>query len=276
MSESTEWKLLAFEGGMAEAYELFFVPVLFGPWAHKLVNLAAPKAGERVLDLACGTGIVARAAAQSVSHLGKAAGVDTSPLMLDVAGRVSTGIVPPIEWREGSALAIPYPDASFDLVLCQAALMFFAEPKATREMFRVLAPGGRILLTVWRSIEYCLGQRALVEALERHVSKEAADWLRSPFSLGNPQEIRELLLAGGFSDIHLRLEVELTRVDSVESWVNIQASTTPLGEQVARLDERARESFLQEIRAATAAYADDDGLAMPQEAYVATAYKPAG
>jgi ubiquinone/menaquinone biosynthesis C-methylase UbiE len=117
------------------------------PWAQLLVDAAAVAKGERVLDLACGTGLVARVAAQRVGPKGHVIGIDLNPAMIGVAQSL-----PPadIEWREGSALAIPLPDESVVVVLCQQGLQFFPDKAlALREMQRVLVRGGRVALSVW-------------------------------------------------------------------------------------------------------------------------------
>ena len=107
----------------AEAYEARFVPALFAEWAPHLVELAGVAPGQAVLDVACGTGIVARTAADTLEGAGRVVGLDLNEAMLAVARRVR----PDIEWRQGDAASLPFPDGSFDTVLCQMALMFFPD-----------------------------------------------------------------------------------------------------------------------------------------------------
>ncbi len=123
----------------AAVYEEFFVPALFQEWAYRVADAVPLRPGDRVLDVACGTGVLARAVAARVSPGGSVAGLDMNPGMLTVAGRVA----PAIAWRQGAAESLPYADASFDAVVSQFGLMFFADRQtALREMMRVLAPGG--------------------------------------------------------------------------------------------------------------------------------------
>ena len=272
MSQHIEGQIVQFESNMAEAYDTFFVPVLFAPWATKLIDFAAIEAGENVLDLACGTGIVARLASQRVGDSGSVVGLDVNPAMLDVARRSSMGIAPPIEWREGSATDMPLPDASFDVVLCQASLMYFPEPHATQEMHRVLAPGGRLALSVWRPIEYSPGWRAMANALETHVSDEVGAMMRSPFSFGDAEHVRDVIREGGFSHVHIRLDGDMVRYPSVEEFVRIQAVSSPIGDFVDQLEDAARQALVEEIRLELGSYMDDDGLAFPIEAYLAVAH----
>src|SRR5712664_1454339 len=113
-------------GSGPEIYERHMVPAIFGPWAVDLVKLAALIPGERVLDVACGTGIVARLAAERVGPMGRVIGLDLNAGMLTVARSASAG-TENIEWREGNATALPFADKTFELVLCQQGLQFFPD-----------------------------------------------------------------------------------------------------------------------------------------------------
>jgi SAM-dependent methyltransferase len=148
MSKQMDWT--AYGGSAAETYERHMVPAIFGPWAEDLLALAMPAPGERVLDVACGTGVVARLVAQRVAPTGTVVGLDLNPGMLAVA-RTLPLPQGEIQWREGNVSAMPFPDASFDLALCQQGLQFFPDrPAALREVRRVLEPRGRLALSVWR------------------------------------------------------------------------------------------------------------------------------
>lgn len=143
------------EGSGPEAYQRYLVPIMFAPWARNLVDLVAPRTGERVLDVACGTGVVARCAAIHVGDEGTVVGLDVNDGMLQVARATSSGIRPAIEWRTGSATDMPLPDGSFDVAFCLQGLQFFGDRSAAlREMHRVLVPEGRLALAVWRPIEF--------------------------------------------------------------------------------------------------------------------------
>src|SRR5690606_33009557 len=134
----------------AEAFETHFVPALFAEWAPRVADAAGLQTGHRVLDVACGTGVLAREAARRVGPQGFVWGLDLDDGMLTVAGRRA----PEIEWRQGTAESLPYADRSFDAVVSQFGLMFFPDrTKALREMQRVLRPGGRIGVAVWDSLE---------------------------------------------------------------------------------------------------------------------------
>ena len=148
----------------AEVYEEFFVPALFRQWVQPVADAADIRAGDRVLDVACGTGILARHAATRVGAAGSVCGVDINEGMLAVARREA----PEIEWRKGAAEALPFADDGFDAVVSQFGLMFFADQaKAIREMRRVLRPGGRLAVAVWDSLANTPGYAAMTALLQR-------------------------------------------------------------------------------------------------------------
>src|SRR2546428_5737604 len=223
--QSDRWQV---SGTAPEIYEKHLVPALFGPWAHTLLKLASPMPGRRVLDLACGTGTVARHAADLVGPTGRVVGLDISAGMLAVARSIPspTGR---IEWKEADALSIPFPDGSFDIVTCQLGLQFFPDrAKAVREMKRVLVPNGRLAILVWRPIRYSPGFGALEQALEHHAGSKAAEWMRSPFSLGNAQELRNLLQNAGFLNTTIKIGIGTVRFQSVDQFVSLYTKGTPL------------------------------------------------
>jgi SAM-dependent methyltransferase len=179
---------LADQVAAATAYEQFFVPALFRQWGPRVVSAARIRHGDEVLDVACGTGVLARAAAE-VAGPGSVTGIDLNPAMLAVAGQTA----PSISWREGSAESLPFPDASFDAVLSQFGLMFFGDrPAALREMWRVLRPGGRLAVAVWAALEDTPAYAMEVAILERIAGKPAADALRAPFALGDRRTLAAL------------------------------------------------------------------------------------
>ena len=173
MSQQGQWQVA---GSAPEVYERELVPAVFGVWAPILVELAQPRPSERVLDVACGTGIVARIAATRVGPGGTVVGIDLNPGMLSVARSVASPdprSAEQLQWQEASADKLPFPDGSFNVVYCQLGLQFFPDrPAALREMHRVLGAEGRLALMVWRGIHESLGFAVLAEALERQVGQE--------------------------------------------------------------------------------------------------------
>jgi SAM-dependent methyltransferase len=178
----------------ATAYEALFVPALFGPWAPIVADSARIKTGDRVLDIACGTGVLAREAAARTGQMGHVAGLDPHAGMLAVARNLS----PAIDWRDGTAEALPFPDRSFEVVVSQFGLMFFTDrDKAIREMLRVMVAGGRCAVAVWDAIENAPPFAVLVALLDRIAGKAAGDALRAPFALGDRRALAALFSGAG-------------------------------------------------------------------------------
>jgi SAM-dependent methyltransferase len=190
----------------AEAYEQCLVPAIFEPWARRALQARPPAPGDRVLDVACGTGIGARLAARIVGPGGSVVGVDVDDGMLAVA-RTTRGHTAeaPIEWRHASALELPGPAREFDYLLCLEGLQFFPDRSAAlREMRRVLRPGGVLVGTVWGPLEQNPAYHALAEGLRRFVSEEAGRL--PPFALPDADAIRAVVRAAGFGDPRVTLE----------------------------------------------------------------------
>jgi ubiquinone/menaquinone biosynthesis C-methylase UbiE len=163
----------------ANAYESLFVPALFEQWTRLIADAARVGAGQRVLDVACGTGVLARDLAGRVGASGSVTGLDPSAGMLAVARERA----PNVDWRRGTAESLPFEAGSFDAVVSQFGLMFFTDPpRAVGEMLRVLKPGGRLAVAVWGAIENNPLYEAEVELLARLAGRPAADALRAPFA----------------------------------------------------------------------------------------------
>ena len=229
----------------AEAYESAFVPRLFGEWAHLLVGSVDLETGKRVLDVACGTGIVARVAAEKLGDPGKIVGLDLNQAMLDVARRLG----PKIEWRQGDAANLPFSDNSFDFVFCQAALMFFPEPAAAlREMGRVVDPNGTVAIQVWDRTVDQPAYRPFIEVAARHAGADAVAILSAYFGLGDVDALGELFKQAGLLVSEIRTETTIMRFASVEEFVDVEVRSTPLGD---RLTEDAVASIVDEARTKT-------------------------
>jgi ubiquinone/menaquinone biosynthesis C-methylase UbiE len=178
----------------ATAYEEFFVPAMFAHWAPRVADAAQVRHGQRLLDVACGTGVLAREAARRVGNRGKVVGLDSNPGMLAVAARVA----PLLEWQCGDAQALPFPDGSFDVVASQFGLMFFGDRvRALREMLRVLVPGGRLVACVWDAIDNIPAYALELDLLARLAGDAAAAALQAPFALGERKQVEQLFEDAG-------------------------------------------------------------------------------
>lgn len=250
-------------GSAPAAYERHLVPRLFEPLATHLLELAPP-AG-RVLDVACGTGVVAR---QAAAFADAVTGIDINAGMIELA-RQSW---PAIEWRVGDAEALEFPAGSVDVVYCQQGLQFVADRAAAlRSMAAVLRPGGRVALALWRPLEQSPGFLALVQALDRHAGPAAGNVLRGPFALGDDAEVVSLLRSAGFTDIRVYNHCHAVRFGSVADLVEAEIDATPLAQQVEGWAPGVREAVTATAEELLRSYTADDGLLFPMGAYVATA-----
>lgn len=256
-------------GTPGEVYQREMVPAIFARWAPDLIELAGLRPGERVLDVACGTGVVTRLAAARVGPAGKVTGLDVNPAMLAAARALAAP--PGVEWVEGSALAIPLLDESVDAALCQQGLQFFPDrATALREMRRVLAPGGRLALAVWQSVDRQPAFHALEQALARRIGAERA--ALPPFSFGDREALRAVVAGAGFRDVRVRAEIKTTRFPSPQHFVRVIAAGAPsmLG-ALAEQGPDGLESLAEEVAATLRPWVDDDGLAFPQISHLVVA-----
>jgi ubiquinone/menaquinone biosynthesis C-methylase UbiE len=253
-------------GSAAQVYERELVPAIFGPWAPQVVGLAAPAAGERVLDAACGTGVVARLAAERVGADGRVVGFDLNPGMLAVARSLPVAGVP-IGWVQATAGRLPFPDGSFEVVCCQLGLQFFPDRAgALAEMARVLVPGGRLAAMVWRSIDHSPGFEVLAEALDRHIGPAAGALMRAPFGLGDDGELRGLVEGAGFREVGVDRQAGVVQFGSARELVVAYGAGSPLAGPVGGAGPAARAGLVAEVQVALDPWQGAAGLAFPIEA----------
>lgn len=196
-NQTTGWQL---EESGPDAYERYLVPPLFAPWAERLIDRVELQRRDRVLDVGCGTGIVARRVASRVGDEGTVVGLDVNDGMLDVAKATAAEDRLAIEWRQGDATELAFADEAFDVVVSQQALQFLPDPgTALREINRVLAPGGRVAVSVWRPLEFNPGYVELADALAEYVGDDAGVMMRSPFPTWDRDDLRALARDAGFN-----------------------------------------------------------------------------
>jgi ubiquinone/menaquinone biosynthesis C-methylase UbiE len=268
MPDREPWQVA---GNVAETYERELVPTVFGPWAPRVLDLAGLQPGLRVLDVACGTGVVARVAAEAVGVDGRVTALDLNPGMLAVAADLPEPGGAAIEWVEASAQALPFAEGSFDVVCCQLGLQFFPDREgALREMARVLVAGGRVVVMVWRTIDRSPGFAVLAEALGRTVGPDAEALMRAPFALGDADELAGLLRAAGFLDVAIRAETGEVRFATVETFVESYVSGSPLAAIVSAAPAEARTELVREVERALG----PGPVRFPMEAHLASAATP--
>jgi SAM-dependent methyltransferase len=220
--------------------------------------------GDRVLDVACGTGILARTAADRVLPGGTVVGLDPMESALEVA-RAGTDAA--IEWRRGDAESLAFRDASFDVVVCQQRLQLFPDrSRALSEMRRVLVPHGRVAVAVWGPIQRSLAFAALANSLERHAGVQVAAAARWLFSLSEPEDLRAFLAGAGFDGIRVHTARKTTRFPSVAEFLRRYLPGSPVGPATMHMPENDKRKIIADLETDLAAWVDAHGLTITMEA----------
>jgi ubiquinone/menaquinone biosynthesis C-methylase UbiE len=233
------------EGNPAQNYQRFFVPAIGAPVADDLIAIADLQPGERVLDVACGTGVVTRLAAERVGTAGSVTGLDIHPGMLAVACSATAPDMS-IDWQEGDAQALPFPDNSFDAVLCQMGLQFFTDKLAAlREMRRVLETGGRAFISVPgpKPLLFAI----MTEALGRHFGPQPAAFGDRVFSMHDVDQLTELMRSAGFREVEVQVRPKTLRLPPPADFLWQYISSTPLAQAAAQAGEAKREALERDI-----------------------------
>jgi ubiquinone/menaquinone biosynthesis C-methylase UbiE len=253
-----------------EIYERALVGPLFHPWAELTLDEVEIAAGDRLLDVACGTGIVARLAKQRLGDRGQVVAVDLSPAMLAVA----RGLAPGIEWREGDASALPlHEHERFDVIVCQQGLQFFPDKAvAASELRRALAAGGRLAVSTWRPDEEFPLLRELRRVAERHVGPI----VDRRHSFGEAGPLETVLRNAGFRDVRSKTVSRTIRFDDGSVFVRLNAMALVGMSAVAKeMDDEDRERIVATITGdsidVVRPYTDGYRLAFDLGANVATA-----
>ncbi|HEY7665978.1 MAG TPA: methyltransferase domain-containing protein [Xanthobacteraceae bacterium] len=267
MNKHDQWQVSA---EAAIQYEAVVARYIFGPWTPLLVDAVRLAEGERVLDVACGTGVVARMAAERVGPAGYVVGIDLNPGMIGVARSLAAPTGAPIEWIERSALDLGFPDSSFDAVLCQQGLQFFPDKSlALREMRRVLVRGGRLALTVWNSLGCYNG--AVGRALARFLGADTADAFNASRSQAPAKrDLERLATDAGFSDVEVRVSRTDVHLPRIAQFTLDHLAATPVARALAATDRATRMQIGAGVEDELQRYADDDGITYPEETFVLT------
>jgi SAM-dependent methyltransferase len=268
------WQL---EGAAAELFERYLVPTITAKWAEDLLDRAQPCEGETVLDIACGTGIVARLAAKRMGR-GSVTGLDLNTGMLAVARSVPTEGAA-IIWIEGSALELPFTTDSFDLIFCQQGLQFFPDQrKALGEIYRVLNGEGRAALSVYSRIERTPGANAFVLALDDVLGRDASQIKRGEHSFNDGTQLEALLRGSGFNAVDVQTVEQTIVFPSVLDYVRFQLLATPMTVLLKDRTELEREAIISSIASKTMTFSrpamlEGGRFTFPQQAYVAIAQR---
>lgn len=251
----------------AELYEERFVPALFAHWVEPVLDAAGVRPGQDVLDVACGTGVVARAAAQRVGATGRVTGLDLNQPMLAVAARLR----PDLTWRQGDAAALPFADGSFDVVTCQAAAMFFPDlGAALREMGRVTRPGGVVAVQVFDLREDQPAYGPWIAMVARHAGEDALRMLGTYWVHGDRGLMRKRCAAAGLRVTAIHDHQRPASFPSVEAMVLTEVNATPLAD---RLSQAELDAIIVDSSAVYEPWrtAGDEQLTIPLAGYVLVA-----
>ncbi len=264
MSESTNEP-----GAAARHFAAAVVDAVFAAWAEDLVERAALRSDERVLDVGCGTGAVARAAAPRVGAAGHVTGIDNSAERLGVAQSLPPVPGATIEWRLGDGTALPFADGSFDVVLCQQVLHLIPDRGAAlAEMRRVLGPGGRLGLSVWQAMEYSPGFLPVASAVARHLGPAEGSRFGRNFSLGDETELRRLVEAAGFSRIQIVQETKIADFATPDDFIRYQIDVNAARWSIA---PETQEAIVTDVREGLRSFVEDGRLRFPRGAHVVLA-----
>jgi ubiquinone/menaquinone biosynthesis C-methylase UbiE len=238
----------------AAAYEELLVPALFSEWANRLANSDEVKAARNILDVACGTGVVARTIAGQLKD-GSVSGLDPNPWMLAVAREKA----PDIKWYQGQAEELPFEDETFDAIVSQFGMMFFTSPEtALKEMNRVLQTGGHMMVTVFDSLQNIPAYDAMVDVFDQKVGKSAGEALRYPFTMGDTEKLYALCSESGLSNAEIVTQKSVAQfsnprhmvLSDVEGWF-------PFAK--IHLEDRTLESVVSEAESVLKPFTTSDG-----------------
>ena len=254
----------------AWVYERNQVKAIFEPWARLLIDLARPQPGERVLDAACGTGVIARLVAPMAGPTGKTVGLDFDPQMIEVAKALG----PDTEWHQGDLQSLMFADEAFDLVICQQGLQFLPDRAAgLREMYRVLRPGGRLVLALWTGLANSPGHAILFDALGAAIAKDMSR--PPPWSLADEDQVLQLIATAGLPDVETKVTSLHATYASAREFVEIYlAGTSKLTRQaLEQIPADRKAAFVDEVVTRLCNFETNIGLQVPIESRLIVARK---
>lgn len=252
----------------AEVYDQIYLPALFAEWSFRVLDAAQIQMGQRILDVACGTGVLAKTIFEQIGDEGSVVGVDNNEGMLAIARKKA----PQIEWIQAPAEKLPLEDESFDNVVSQFGLMFFEDKKtALKEMFRVLRPNGNIVIVVWDSIKNIPGFAAENQLWQRLFGDESVDEV--PYSLGEQRTLKQLFSSANIYNMNIQAQHGTARFPSIKIWMDAGVKGWAQDDMI---NDRQYKLLLKEAEQEFAHFVKSDGsVAFPTQAHIVTASKPA-
>jgi ubiquinone/menaquinone biosynthesis C-methylase UbiE len=260
-----------FVGSIPENYDRYLGPVLFEPYARDLARRVPVKEGTRLLEVACGTGIVTRHLRERLPAGGRLVATDLNPPMLDFARR-KLGGAGGIDWQPADACVLPFPDGSFDVLVCQFGLMFVPEKEtALREARRVLAPGGTFLFSVWDSLEKNTFAKKANETIAGFFPDNPPTFYQVPFSLHRTDTVQEMLAAAGFSDVRVEALAFGGESPSSRDLARGLVEGNPVGNTIRERGDIDAAEVIEAVARVLAREFGDRPIRIPLHAFVLTA-----
>lgn len=252
----------------AQGYEQYFVPAIFEQWPPRIIEAAGVGTGDCVLEVGCGTGILAREVVNRVGPDGLVTGLDLSESMLGVA----SAICPDVDFRQGNAMNLPFDDASFDVVIASFMLMFVQNPvQAVSEMWRVLRPNGALVITVWESLDQNPVYSGLVNIAQNRIGDAAGSSLAWPFALGEDNLLADICRSAGVSDVEIDSHEGRAKFPSLDDFVRTEIQAWVLADSV---DEAKLSAVVGDSQKRFSRYCDASGAVdIPMNAVMARGRK---
>ena len=264
---------VAFVGDVPGNYDRYLGPILFHGFADDLAGRLEVKPGMRVLETACGTGIVSRRLAERLRGAGSLVATDLNEAMIAYARtQAPAGHA---EWRPADATRLPFPDQSFDAAVCQFGLMFFPDKAAgIREAFRVLKPGGQYLFNVWDILAKNPAARIAHETAARFFPADPPNFYCVPYGLHDPAPVRQWLGEAGFTRIEVsHVAGHGSSPSAAEAAIGL-IEGNPIAAAIVQRRADALEEVKQATAAAVAAELGDPPVRIPLHAVVFSARRP--
>jgi ubiquinone/menaquinone biosynthesis C-methylase UbiE len=260
------------QGNAAEFYDQLPARYLLGPWSAGLVDAANLSGSERVLDLACGTGVVTREVASRLGPTGHVTGLDLNAGMLEVAKSYDNGGSGGFTWVQASALETELPKSSFDVVVCQQGFQFFPDQgKALTETHRILKDGGRLCFSIWaESGPY---NDAVAEAVAAHIDEETANRFKQSRDVPSPEQLRSMFEAAGFQSISIERVEMRNRLPNIAEFIASHLLGVPIADKVRELSDAARKDLGADAARRLSSYADGGDAVVPDFINLVTAAK---
>ncbi|MBY8977535.1 methyltransferase domain-containing protein [Rhodobacteraceae bacterium NNCM2] len=257
-------------GSAARIYEDQKVRAIFAPLARATLDVVPLATGDKLLDVACGTGIVARSVRDRYGPGVAVTGADLNDSMIEMARRLTSSVVPPIEWVVADATNMPFEDEAFSICICQQGVQFIPDKMAAvREFRRVLKPGGRVAISVWAGASAFFV--AMADALGRHVGEAVAEQSLAPFAFRAEETVPGLLSDSGFGEV----SVQALSIDRIigdpETAIPKEIFGNPVGPKVKEKGEEVLGRIVADIIRDCARFEVKGALVVPQKAHLFTA-----